>query len=172
MSHLSCWTWSASVQVLPFYKEASKIDKREKILTSEEKKWIDKLLKKHRPQPEEKKTEGQKETTVTSEKGTKIVVKSEIAGTSSKPFKNRPIEKTEEASKREYELVGTNMEMEYEGIDTVEEETQIAELNEEETELFHQYKEFYTRQGRTKGKMPGFHYIHRLKVKDQISRHT
>ena len=62
----------------PLYKEASKANKMEKILTSEEKKQIDELLRKNRPQPEEKKTEGQRETTVTSKKGTKIVVKSEI----------------------------------------------------------------------------------------------
>ena len=73
----------------------------EKILTPEEKRRIDKLLKKHRPHPEEKKT-GQKETTVMSEKGMKIVVKSEVAGMSSKSFKDRPMEKIEETSKREY----------------------------------------------------------------------
>ena len=104
--------------------------------------------------------------TVTSEKGTKFTVKTELAASLSKPFKEREVEKVEEASKREYELVGTDMETEYEGIDTVEEEKQIAELNEEETELFHQYKEFSTIQGRTKRKMLGFQYIHRLKVKD------
>ena len=97
----------------------------------------------------------------------KIVVKSEAAGTSSKPFKERPIEKREEASKRDYKLVGTNMKTEYEGMDMAEEERQVAELNEEETELFKQYKEFYTIQGRTKGKMPRFQYIHRMKVKDR-----
>ena len=32
--------------------------------------------------------------------------------------------------------------------------------------MYQQYKEFYTRQGRTKGKIPGFRYIHRLKVKE------
>ena len=104
---------------------------------------------------------------VTSQKRLKIVVKSEAAETSSKPFKERPIEKTEEASKRYYKLVGTDMETEYEGIDMAEEERQVAELNEEETELFKQYKEFYTIQGRTKGKMPRFWYIHRMKVKDR-----
>ena len=79
--------------MLPLYKEASKTNRMEKILTPEEKRQIDKLLKKHRPWPEEKKTESQKETTVTSGEGTKIVVKSEIVGTSSKSFKDRPIEK-------------------------------------------------------------------------------
>ena len=32
--------------------------------------------------------------------------------------------------------------------------------------MYHQYKEFYTIQGRTKGKIPSFSYIHRLKVKE------
>ena len=32
--------------------------------------------------------------------------------------------------------------------------------------MYHQYKEFYTIQARTKGKMPSFGYIHRLKVKE------
>ena len=40
-------------------------------------------------------------------------------------------------------------------------------MNKEEAELFKQYKEFYTIQGRMKGKMPGFQYIHRLKIKDR-----
>ena len=139
----------------------------EQVFTPDERKCIDKLLKKHRPLSEEGKTKEQKETIVMSQKGTKIIVKSEIAGPSPKPFKERTPKKLEEASKREYELVGTDMETEYKGIDTVEEEKQVAELNEEEVELFEQYKEFYTIEGRTKGKMPGFQYIHRLKVKDR-----
>ena len=32
--------------------------------------------------------------------------------------------------------------------------------------MYQQYKEFYTIQGRTKGKIPGFRYIHWLKVKE------
>ena len=32
--------------------------------------------------------------------------------------------------------------------------------------MYQQYKEFYTIQGRTKGKMPRFSYIHQLKVKE------
>ena len=32
--------------------------------------------------------------------------------------------------------------------------------------MYQQYKEFYTIQGRTKGKIPGFVHIHRLKVKE------
>ena len=43
----------------------------EKILTPEERRWIDELLKKHRPKPGEEKAEGQKEMTVMSKKGTK-----------------------------------------------------------------------------------------------------
>ena len=133
--------------MLPFYKEASKTNKMEKFLTPEEKKQIDKLLKKHRPQPREEEMEQQKEMTVTSEKGTKIVVKSEIVGTSLKPFKDRPIEKTEEASKREYKLVGTNMETEYEGIDMAEEERQVVKLNkEDDTEMLQQGNEVLQKQ--------------------------
>ena len=139
----------------------------EKVFTSEERRQIDELLKKHRPKPGEEKAEGQKETTVMSEKGTKIIVKSEVAGPSTKPFKERTPEKFEEASRREYELIGTDIETEYEEIDTAEEERQVAELNKDEAELFEQYKGFYTIQGRTKGKIPGFWYIHRLKVKDR-----
>ena len=101
----------------------------EKILTPEGKRWVDELLKKHRLWPEEKKTESQKETTVTSEKGTKIVVKSEIVGTSSKSFKDRPMEKIEEASKREYEVIGTDTEPEYDNLDTEEEKAQVKTLN-------------------------------------------
>ena len=32
--------------------------------------------------------------------------------------------------------------------------------------MYQQYKEFYTIQERTKGKIPGLRYIHRLKVKE------
>ena len=133
----------------------------------DEKKQIDELLKKHRPQSREEKIEEQKEMMVTSQKGTKIIVKSEIVGTSSKPFKDRPIEKTEEALKREYKVIGTDIEPEYDDLDTEEEKVQVEALIEKEQELFYQFKEFYTIQGRTKGKMPEFQYIHRLKVKDR-----
>ena len=49
---------------------------------------------------------------------------------------------------------------------TKEEEREVKKLTEEELEMFQQYKEFYTIQGRTKGKIPDFRYIHRLKVKE------
>ena len=52
-------------------------------------------------------------------------------------------------------------------MDTEEEEREVRKLNKEELEIYHQYKEFYTIQARTKGKMPGFGYIHRLKVKER-----
>ena len=42
----------------------------------------------------------------------------------------------------------------------------MRRLTKEELEIYHQYNEFYTIQARTKGKMPGFGYIHRLKVKE------
>ena len=51
-------------------------------------------------------------------------------------------------------------------MDTEEEECEVRRLNKEELEIYHQYKEFYTIQARTKGKMSGFGYIHRLKVKE------
>ena len=90
----------------------------EKILTPEEKKQIDELLKKYRPQPREENIEEQKEMMVTSQKGTKIVVKSEIAGMSSKSFQDRPMEKIEEALRREYKVIGTDIEPEYDDLDT------------------------------------------------------
>ena len=51
-------------------------------------------------------------------------------------------------------------------MDTEEEESEVRKLTKEELEVYQQYKEFYTIQGRTKGKIPGFSYIHRLKVKE------
>ena len=83
-----------------------------------------------------------------------------------KPFERQPVEHEEEASKRKYEVIGTNIETEYEEMDMEEEESEVRKLTKEELEMYHQYKEFYTIQGRTKGKIPGFGYIHRLKVKE------
>ena len=51
-------------------------------------------------------------------------------------------------------------------MDTEEEESKVRKLTKEELEMYQQYKEFYTIQGRTKGKIPGFRYIHRLKFKE------
>ena len=41
-------------------------------------------------------------------------------------------------------------------MDTEDEEREVRRLTKEELEMYHQYKEFYTIQARTKGKMPGF----------------
>ena len=59
-----------------------------------------------------------------------------------------------------------NLTQPYEDMDTEDEEHEVRRLTREELEMYHQYKEFYTIQARTKGKMPGFGYIHRLKVKE------
>ena len=133
----------------------------ERILNEEERQKIDALLEKQQPRKEEK----EKKMTVLSEKGKKIVIKTKAASTSRKPFKEQPIEHAEEASKRKYEVIGTDIETEYEEMDT-EEESEVKKLTEEELEMFQQYKEFYTIQGRAKGKIPGFRYIHRLQVKE------
>ena len=69
-----------------------------------------------------------------------------------------------EASRRKYEVIGTDTETEYEEMDTEEEESKVRKLTKEELEIYQQYKIFYTIQGRTKGKIPSFSYIHRLKV--------
>ena len=49
-----------------------------------------------------------------------------------------------------------------------EEESEVRKLTKEELEMYQQYKEFYIVQARTKGKIPGFGYIHRLKSKNII----
>ena len=135
----------------------------ERILSEEERQKIDALLEKHQPRKEEK----EKEMIVLSEKGKKISIKTELASSSMKPFKEQPVEHAEEASKRKYEVIGMDIETEYEEMGTEEEESEVKKLTEEELEMFQQYKEFYTIQGRAKGKIPGFRYIHRLKVKEQ-----
>ena len=50
-------------------------------------------------------------------------------------------------------------------MDTEEEESEVRKLA-KELEMYQQCKEFYTIQVRTKGKIPDFSYIHRLKVKE------
>ena len=134
----------------------------EKILSEEEKQRINALLEKHHPREE---IQG-KEMVVLSEKGKEISIKTEVASSSMKPFEDQPIEHEEEASKRKYEVIGMDIEMEYEEMDTEDEECEVRRLTKEELEIYHQYKEFYTIQARTKGKMPSFGYIHRLKVKE------
>ena len=135
----------------------------EKILSEEEKQRINSLLEKHHPREEIQ----EKEMVVLSEKGKEISIKTEVVSSSVKPFEDRSIEHEEEASKGKYEVIGTDIEMEYEEMDTEDEECEMRRLTKEELEIYHQYKEFYTIQARTKGKMPGFGYIHRLKVKER-----
>ena len=138
----------------------------ERILSEEEKLKIDALLERHRLREEKK----EKEMVVLSEKGKKISIKTEVALSSMKPFGKRPVEHEEEASKRKYGVIGTNIETEYEEMDTEKEESEVRKLTKEELEIYQQYKEFYTIQGRTKGKIPSFSYIHRLKVKEVYPR--
>ena len=78
----------------------------EKILSEEEKQRINALLEKHHQR------EGiqEKEVVVLSEKGKEISIKTEVASSSMKPFEDRPIEHEEEASKRKYEVIGTDIE--------------------------------------------------------------
>ena len=135
----------------------------EKILSEEEKQRINALLEKHHPREEIQK----KEKVVLSEKGKEISIKTEVALSSMKPFEDQPIEHEEEASKRKYKVIGTDIEMEYEEMDNEDEEREVRRLTKEELEIYHQYKEFYTIQERTKGKMPSFGYIHRFKVKER-----
>ena len=104
---------------------------------------INALLEKHQPREEEK----EKEMIIVSEKGKKISIKTEVASSSMKPFKEQPVEHVEEASKRKYEVIGTDIETEYEEMDTDEEESEVRKLTEEELEMYQQYKEFYTIQG-------------------------
>ena len=133
-----------------------------KILSEEEKQRINALLEKHQQREEEK----EREMVVLSEKGKKIGIKTEVASSLMKPFEKQPVEHEEEATKRRHEVIGTDIETVYEEMDTEEEESKVRKLTREELEMNQQYKEFYTIQGRTKGKIPGFRYIHRLKVKE------
>ena len=135
----------------------------EKTLSEKEKQKINALLEKHRPR------EGiqEKEMVVLSEKGKEINIETEVTSSSMKPIEDRLLEHEEEASKGKYEVIGTDIETEYEEMDTEDEEREVKNLTKEELEIYHQYKEFYTIQARTKGKMPGFDYIHRLKVKER-----
>ena len=108
----------------------------------------------------------EKEMVVLSEKGRKISIKTVVASSSMKPFEKQPVEHKEEASRRKYEVIGTDIETEYEEMDREEEESEVRKLTKEELEMYQQYKEFYIIQGRTKGKIPSFSYIHWLKVKE------
>ena len=160
------WTFSQNTGVLKFHLRIIKfLDdcyKMEKILSEEEKQRINALLEKHQPREEIQ----EKEMVVLSEKGKEISIKTEAASSSMKPVEDQSIEHEGEASKGKYEVIGTDIKMEYEEMDTEDEEREVRRLTKEELEIYHQYKEFYTIQARTKGKMPSFGYIHRLKVKE------
>ena len=157
------WTFSWSTGILIYHHRVVKFPdenyKMEKTLSEEEKQKINALLEKHWPREETQ----EKEMVVLSEKGREISIKTEAASSSMKPFGEQPVEYEEEASKRKYEVIGTDIETEYEDMDTEDEELEVRKLTKEELEIYHQYKEFYTIQAR---KMPSFGYIHRLKVKE------
>ena len=124
----------------------------EKTLSEEEKQRVNALLEKHRPREEIQ----EKKMVVLGEGGKEISIKTEVASSSMKPFEDRPMEHEEGASEGKYEVIGTDIEMEYEEMDTEDEECEVRRLTKEELEIYHQYKEFYTIQARTKGKIPQF----------------
>ena len=79
---------------------------------------------------------------VLSEKGKEISIKTEAASSSMKPFEEQSVEHEEEASRRKYEDIGTDIETEYEDMDTEDEECEVRKLTKEELEIYHQYKNF------------------------------
>ena len=136
----------------------------EKTLSEEEKQRINALLEKHRPRKE---IQG-KEMVILSEKGKEIGIETEVASSSIKPYEDRSIEHEEEASQGKYEVIGTDIETEYEEMDTEDEECEVRKLTKEELEIYHQYKEFYTMQARTKEKCPVLVTFIDLKSKNAI----
>ena len=98
----------------------------ERILSEEKTQRINALLERHQPREEIK----EKEMVALSEKGKKISIKTEAASSSMKPFEKRPVE-CEEASRRKYEVIGANIETEYEEMDTEEEESEVRKLTKE-----------------------------------------
>ena len=126
------WTFSWSTGILIFHhrvvKFPDKYYKMEKTLSEEEKQRINALLEKHRPREEIQ----EKEMVVFSEKGKEISIKTEVASSSMEPFEEWPVEHEEEASKRRYEVIGTDIETEYEDMDTEDEEHEVRKLTKEE----------------------------------------
>ena len=122
-------TFSWSTGILIFHhrvvKFPDKYYKMEKTLSEEEKQRINVLLEKHQPREEIQ----EKEMVVLSEKGKEISIKTEVALSSMKPFEKWPIEYEEEASKRKYEVIGTDIETEYEDMDTEDEEHEVRKIN-------------------------------------------
>ena len=114
-------TFSWSTGVLIFHHRIVKFPneycRMEKILSEEERQRINVLLEKHWPREEIK----EKEMVVLSEKGREINIKTEAASSSMKHFEERPVEHEEDTSKGKYEVIGTDIETEYEEMDTKEE---------------------------------------------------
>ena len=137
-SHL-CGLSIENTGVLKFHLKITKFPddcyKMEKSLSEEEKQKINALLEKHHPR------EGiqRKEMIVLSEKGKEIGIETEVTSSSVEPFEDRLLEH-EEASKGKYEVIGTDIEMEYEEMDTEDEEREVRKLTKEELEIYHQYK--------------------------------
>ena len=104
----------------------------ERILSEEEKQKINALLERHQPREEEK----EKEMVVLIEKGRKINIKTEAALSLMEPFEKQPVEHEEEASRRKYEVIGTDIETEYDEMDTEEEESEVRKLTKEELEMY------------------------------------
>ena len=74
-----------------------------------------------------------------------------------KPFEKQPGRTWRRSIKKKiWKSLAPILKTEYEEMDTEEEESEVRKLTKEELEMYQQYKEFYTIQGRTKGKIPGF----------------
>ena len=131
------WTFNRNTGVSKFHLRITKFPdncyKMEKTLSEEEKQRINTLLEKHRPKGEIQR----KEMVVLSEKGKGISIETEVASSSVKPFEDRSIEHEEEASKGKYEVIGTDIETEYEEMDTEDEEREVRKLTKEELEVYH-----------------------------------
>ena len=104
------WTFDWNTGVLIFHHRVVKFPdeyyRMEKTLSEEEKQRINVLLEKHRPREEIQ----ENEMIVFSKKGKEISIKTEAASSSIKPFEEQPVEHEEEASKRKYEVIGTDIE--------------------------------------------------------------
>ena len=129
-------TFNWSTGVLIFHHRIVKFPdenyKMEKTLSEDEKQRINALLEKHQPREEIQ----EKEMVVLSEKGKEISIKTEVASSSMKPFEEWPVEHEEEVS-RKYEVIGTDIETEYEDMDTENEEHEVRKLAKEELEIYH-----------------------------------
>ena len=71
----------------------------------------------------------EKEMVVLSEKGKEINIETEVTSSSMKPIEDRLLEHEEETSKGKYEVIGTDIETEYEEMDTEDEEREVRKIN-------------------------------------------